>query len=150
MKIRTMKKCDIPLLVGHGKRMHEESDFKNLDYSEDKCAKLCIEILKNSKYLCVIAEDEGTFYGFFIGYITDYYFGNDWIAEDFLLYVIPNRRGTSAAKWLIGYFEAWATVNGASYTCLGCTTGLNEKKTVGFYERLGYHHKGTLMQKYLL
>lgn len=131
--------------------MHAESSFKDLDYSTEKCQKLAEDILTNGNYLCVVAEDEdGAFHGFFVGYIIDYYFGDDLIAEDLLLYIVPGMRGVGAAKRLISYFESWASVNGASYVCLGATTGVDEEKTIGFYKKLGYHHKGTLMQKYLM
>ena len=150
MKIRQMQEADIPYLVEQGQKMHRESTFARFEYSVEKCTRLGKEILENDMDLCIVAENEGEFCGFFIGYIQEYYFSDDLIAEDFLLYVKPTLRGGIAAKRLISYFESWSLANGARTTVLGSTTGVNEKKTIGFYEKLGYHHKGTLMQKDLI
>lgn len=149
LEIRNMITEDTDMLVEHGRMMHAESSFKDLPFSKNKCAALAREILVSPEYYCRMVEYKGDFRGFFVGFVTDYYFCHELIAEDLLLYVPPTLRGGVAAKILIKDFEEWAEKKGAVYTCLGTTTGVKEEKTVGFYSKLGYHHKGTLMQKRL-
>ena len=53
--IRDMEEKDIPYLIDLGYQLHQEGNFKNLDYDREKCKKLGNTLLTNPDFKCFIS-----------------------------------------------------------------------------------------------
>lgn len=120
--------------------MHEESPrYRGMTFSEKKA----IAMIDNyaswfSTGGAFVAELDGQRIGMIAGAVTEHFFTEDKFATDFVVYVKPEHRGSSAAVRLIKAFEEWATEQGVKEICLGVSTEVDPERTVCLYERLGY------------
>jgi GNAT superfamily N-acetyltransferase len=71
------------------------------------------------------------------------------IVKDLGFYVIPERRGSLAAVYLVRDMEQWAREKGARYVMLAQSNGHEIERTRRFYEHLGYGVIGYLTRKEL-
>lgn len=148
MIVRRMTINDIDQMIALGKQMHEESNFAPRDWSNEKLWELGWNIVHNpNSWFGAVAEHDDKIIGMFIGYMTEFYFGKDQVAQDYLLYVEPNRRGTVAAVGLIGQFELWAWNNGATEIRPSTSTGIEIDRICQFYQRMGYEITGYNFRK---
>ncbi len=147
--IRDMEEKDIPYLIDLGYQLHQEGNFKNLDYDREKCKKLGNVLLTNPRFKCFISEDDKGYIGMIMGYIATYIFNNQKYASDLLLYVDPKRRGGLSAARLIKAFEKWAKSNGAEEVRNGSMNGINIKLIKELYEKLKYEITGHTFKKVL-
>jgi GNAT superfamily N-acetyltransferase len=90
------------------------------------------------------AVDGNELVGFGAFVITSHYFTDELIASDIIVYVRPERRGSSAAVKIIKKYILWAKEQKASHTTLGISSGIHPEKTKRFYERLGFKTIGTM------
>lgn len=134
-------------LIRMARAMHAESPvYSPHPFEEAKLAgwaKLCIE---NDDWLCLLALEEGRAIGFIAVGSVDMLFSSARTVDDLGLYVVPEKRGTTAAVRLVRSMEGWATGRGAVIR-LGVTTGTNAAQAQRFLERLGYVQTGTLLTK---
>lgn len=147
--IRDMEEKDIPYLIDLGYKLHQEGNFKNLEYDREKCKKLGNILLTNPKFKCFVSEDKKGYIGMMMGYISTYIFSNQTYASDLLLYISPKRRGGLSAARLIKAFEKWAESNGAKEIRNGSMNGINSDLTKRLYERLKYEITGHTFKKIL-
>ena len=147
--IRDMEEKDIPYLIDLGYQLHQEGNFKNLDYDREKCKKLGNVLLTNPRFKCFISEDDKGYIGMIMGYIATYIFNNQKYASDLLLYVDPKRRGGLSAARLIKAFEKWAKSNGAEEVRNGSMNGINIKLIKELYEKLKYEITGQTFKKFI-
>lgn len=146
MLVRAATRSDLPDLVAWGKLMHEESDYRTMPFDKEQIEKLAEMVFTCPSQFCAfMIEGEG----FFVGQISESFFSKQKIAYDILLFVLPEKRGGSAAVKLIKAYEEWAQDNEAAYAQLGVTTGIDEHRTLCFYKRMGYNQFGTLVKKEL-
>tara|TARA_X000001036_G_C20582178_1_gene767215 strand:+ start:732 stop:1229 length:498 start_codon:yes stop_codon:yes gene_type:complete len=61
------------------------------------------------------------------------------ISSDLMVYVIPERRGSTTAMRIIKAYEQWAIGRGCQEINLGISSGINVERTSKFYYRLDYH-----------
>jgi GNAT superfamily N-acetyltransferase len=148
MIIRNATKDDIPTMIAMGAAMHDETNYKDRNYSPEK-------LLHDGRYmvdhpdkffLCVAEDDQGVI-GMYVGFITEFYFGYDTVAYDLLLYTRQNRRGSLAAARMIEAFTEWAFANGASEIRPGVSTGFQPERTAQLYERMGFESIGYIFRK---
>jgi GNAT superfamily N-acetyltransferase len=138
-----MSEQDIEPMIEMGASMHAESAFAALDYSWSKCRELGHRYIQNPDVnFGAVAEADGKTVGMLMGYVTDYYFGNDKIACDILWYIDPDHRGSRAAIKLLRAFQRWAKEQGASEVCIGVSTAVEFERTGLLLQRLGYTHVG--------
>jgi GNAT superfamily N-acetyltransferase len=143
VKVRRMSGQDIEPMVEMGADMHAEGAFAALDYSREKCRELGHRYIQSpDTNFGAVAEEDGKIVGMFMGYVTDYYFGNDKIACDILWYVVPEARGSRAGIKLLKAFQVWAAQCGASEVCIGVSTAVEFERTGMLLQRLGYAHVG--------
>lgn len=149
MTIRLMRDEDVGRLIELGRLMHLESRYKHLDYSETKLAALADQILNDpSTWIALVYEDEhGDIPGMFVGYVTEHFFGYDKMSCDLLLYVRPDKRGSSIGPRLIKAYETIARDLGTKDMGLGATTNIAKDRTRQLYERLGYTTVGYAFRK---
>ena len=148
MKIEHFKRHQFDSLLAVGRMMHEESSYSHLAFSPEKLKALgSATIAEPQRYLGLAAMDDSKICGLFIGIITPYFFSEEKIASDLVLFVVQDSRGGMAAMKLVRAYESWAVSNGAKQIMLGVSTGVNEKRTLALYDRLGYKPAGGIVKK---
>lgn len=150
MLVRPVQREDVVPLVEIGKVMHKESVYAHLDYDIEKLHQLGEGIAANpdsdwAAFTAIAATGERI--GMLVGYIAEHTFGRDKVAQDFINFVLPERRGIMAGKAMIHMFEDWAKRKGVAEVYLGITTGVEVERTAKLYERLGYERAGILFKK---
>ena len=148
-RIRRAAEGDIPALVGMGRAMHDESPhYASLAFSEAKVEQLIRWMLSASETQCaLVAEESGRIVGMLGGFVSEYFFGHDLVASDYVFYVRPENRGGSSAVRLLRAFEKWAISAGASEIVPGVSTRLSVARTEGLYLALGYEKAGVILSK---
>jgi GNAT superfamily N-acetyltransferase len=143
MIVRTLRREDIDRLVPMGRRMHGETAYSFLPFDEDKIRQLMGGIIERPDAWCgLVAEDCGKPVGMLGGYLTTYFFCDEKLACDLILFVEPEWRGSSAAARLIRAFREWAVERGARELCLSVSTGACAGAIGRFYRGLGFAQVG--------
>lgn len=148
MDIASISHVDHLQLLELGKDMHAESVYKDLDYDYTKLMEIGNHLdRKEDGWFGVRIKLGHEIVAFFIGYETPYFFSQDRIAQELLLYVKPQYRGSSYAIRLIKAFEKWAKSIGVKKMLMSTSTKVKEEQTMRLFEKLGYTHAGHLYEK---
>jgi len=145
MTIRVPRHEDIEVVVDLGASMHQESAYAFLPFDRDKVRKLFTSYVTSPEiYGGFVADDNGILAGMIGGYISDYFFCDEKVACDMVLFVDPRYRGGRTALRLLRAFRQWAVEQGAQELCLGVSTNVNTASTGRLYEAMGMTHVGGL------
>lgn len=148
MIIRESSSEDTDALLALAKLMHSESPFYGrYPFSDKKTRTLCEVFVNHHDWFCVVAEQEGELIGFMAVTIVPTFFGEARFLEDISFYVVPEKRGTSAALRLLRAVEAWGLANNVDAIRVGITTGTNPESAGNFFIKLGYEETGQLYSK---
>lgn len=148
MRVREATVYDLETLIALGELMHVESNYRSIIFSKDKTLVTGISIIADPMWCVRVCEGkDDEVIGMFVGYVSQFPFSYDLVASDFVLYVLPEYRGSTAALRLLGAYEAWAKSKEAKIINIGTTTGVNTDKVGEFYERLGFNRVGAVYRK---
>lgn len=132
--------ADFVEVIELGRDMHQESVYRQFDFSPAKYAMLlhmCIsDPTTHFARIAVTGTDE--IIGVLLGEISEHYFGTDLIASDYLWYVAPAHRGSKAGVMLLKEYQEWAKDRDAVAIYMGISSGLRPEKTGALLEKLGY------------
>lgn len=135
--IRAATQDDIPALLALGYRMHAESVYAPFSFNEDKVRSVLESLLSGSG--CVIVfERAGVILGYFLGMLTEHWFGDSTLACDLALYVVPEHRGGPAAVRLLRAYMNWARLVGADDVQIAQSTGVAIDRVAHLYQRFGF------------
>lgn len=106
------------------------------------------DLTTETMFLCFKGE---TPVGYFIGNISSYYFTNQRCANQTLLFVSEQYRGTRAAILMFEFFEEWARTNNCAEIFAGAWGNDAEAvdKINRIYPKLGYKENGKVFIKKL-
>ncbi len=150
MIIRPIREEDLEQILEMGVRMHGEGAYSFLPFDRDKVRSFILSYVEDHETQCgLVAEENQKIIGMFGGYITPYFFCNEFVACDMVLFVDEAFRGSAAAPGMIRAFQKWAKDHGASEICLGISTNLDTERTGKFYERMGMSFVGGLYKQRL-
>jgi len=144
--IRLCTKEDVPAMLDMAVLMHQESPvYKDLPLDLVKLENLG-NVAMDSPHLAtiIVSTTDGQLTGMLGAISTTEYFGPAITTCDLFLYVLPERRGSTAALRLLKKYDQWAVDLGATRINLGITTGLFLAETGRLYEAAGYTHAGHL------
>ncbi len=150
---REAHEVDIPEMLKMGRAMHAESPrFSRLRYSETKAEDLLRHMIVGTLVTDAlgggfVVEKEGKLVGMLLGYVTEYFFSEERIATDLVVYVRPEHRGGRTFSQLVHAFERWAASKGVREIMFGISTEVHVEATTGAYERMGYAAMGRLVLK---
>ena len=139
MIVRRAIGSDFDPLLDLGKRMRSESvtDFPEIE--EGKVALFLKASLDSPDTVMVyVAEDRGEIIGMITALISEYTFCYVKRSVCDMLFVIPERRGASAAKKLINKFVEWSGSAGVNDAIIGITTGVKPEATGRMFEKFGF------------
>lgn len=125
---------DIPEIASVVARMVEGTKF--LPPTHNKLRR----VVANWYTECVWID--GRLAAFMAGTACETFLNDEFNAYEKGLFVVPEHRGGTLAVRLVKNFEAWARAQGAKKVWLGQSVGQNQKKTLRFFERLGYESQG--------
>lgn len=145
--IREARNDDLEQLLILGWEMHQESRYRDLEYSLEKSAEFFQMAIERSDYLFLVSEKAGELVGGFIGFCTAQWFSDEKTAGDLVLYLQPEHRGGMHAARLVKKYIEWAKAQGVNdqYIGLGITTGIHTDKTKSFYQLIGFDEVGIIM-----
>ncbi len=148
IEYRRFNMSDMPEIIALGSQMHQESNYRDLNWDEEKIYKMAEEWFVNEDYCFAdVAICENKIFAMYVGFISEYYFGKDLVANDLLLFVDKSKRGGVAAIRLIKRFQEWAFSKGASEVRPATSTGVQTDDTKKLYEALGYDTVGFVFRK---
>lgn len=134
----------VPDIYELGKEMHEESEFRDIDWDMYKVIAWLHNNVESPKRFVMCAYDGDKLAGVFIGGVSKFYFGNDLLASDLLWYVGKEYRGSRTGLRLLKMFQSWASDLGANKVQVGISSGLSMDRTGALLERIGFSHIGGL------
>ena len=104
---------DLEWLVNVSKKHHEESDWSEVEYSEDKVKGYIDTALKDPNYFAIVVEKDGEKIGFMVGRLLEYSFSHEKFARELDLYVVPSKRKGMSGIFMMKKFMEWAKINNA-------------------------------------
>lgn len=144
--IRRFNPNDFVHVLNMGEAMHAASVYSHIPFSRNKCVDLFHRCNYDPSHLGLIAERNGEIIGMFVGYVCDYFFSEERIACDLLLYVKPNKRGTFAGKMLIEEYKRWGVAQNALEVCAGVSAMTNNERTYALYQKCGFSEVGRVFK----
>ena len=130
--------------------MHAESAYAFLPYDRSKVTSLIAACIDGSDdHFGLVAETDGEVVAMIAGYLCAYFFCDEKLACDIVVFVDSDRRGGIGAARLIRGFRDWAVERGARELCLGISTGVAIETTGALYERLGLTRVGGVFKQRL-
>lgn len=144
VKVRGATSADWPALKQLLTAMHAESPrYRDIPLSYPRLKATIAWLLESPTACLFVAEKSGEVVGAVGGMLSAYFFSEELIASDLIVYIAPAARDGFTAKGLIQVFEAWAWAWGASEITLGISTdNARKERYARFYEKLGYHVAG--------
>lgn len=155
MKIRPPKFRELGRVVEMGLMMHDESpEDRDVPFDHDYAYAFAQTALQryldgDGGFIHVAESESGSIVGFVIGSANPRIYSAVPYAADCAIYVIPEKRGSSAGYKMICAFEEWAKIKGIGQVKNGASTRIDPEKTHAFYERLGYTYVGGIYSKKL-
>ncbi len=136
--IRPATHDDLDLLMDIAVAMHRESPrFSRLGFSPEKVLNLYVTLIDQPQGLLLVAERDGLVVGGVAAFVSEHWFSDDLVANEFAVFLLPEHRGgMTAARLVRGYIE-WAQAQGAKIIQLGISTGVQPVETAALYRALG-------------
>lgn len=149
MRYELLHDRNIQDAIDLGREMHDASVYRDLPYAPERVAALATSITRYpGSYYAVICYDGDRPIGLIAGSISQHYFSDVALAQDWAMFVRPGvRQAGLVAAALVRRFERWALENGAHRIVLGVTAGINNRAVSHLYERLGYRYLGSIYEK---
>ena len=108
-----MEPNDLEWLKEVTKEHHEESDWSEVEYSEDKVERYIRTATNDPNYFAIIVEKDEEKIGFMAGRLLEYSFSHKKFARELDLYVVPKERKGMAGIFMMKKFMDWAKINNA-------------------------------------
>lgn len=147
-RVRRPEMSEIKYLVSMGRRLHDNSAFRNMNYDEQQVEKLgYVALGTNTMFLRVIEHVPTEVpIGLLLAHLQQSYFGSDLVANDMLLMIEEEHRGQcfDALRYLTAMYRDWAQTAGAKRVYLGTSTGVDPERARIALEKCGFHQIGTL------
>lgn len=125
-----------------GAMMHSESSYSELEFKPTRVLETFKAYLNDDNRACFIAYEEDKPVGLYAGYMTKYYFSDEYVANDIAWFVTKEKRGTRVGLRLLDMFENWAKERGASEVRIGYSTDINPKAFNSLMQKRGYNLVG--------
>jgi GNAT superfamily N-acetyltransferase len=147
--IREATDFDVPTCLQLGLEFQQTSEFGELTPNINKMLGFGYHAAQADDYCFFVSENKGKIDGFLIGSVCEYVFGHDLLAEEHLMYVLPEHRNGTTGVRLMRAFEQWGTEKGAKALSFSPNAFGPDPRWHSFTKRLGYDHSGFMYRKYL-
>jgi GNAT superfamily N-acetyltransferase len=141
MDVRPATVEEVPDLTMLGALMHYESPrYAAMDYDQAKVQGRFRHAIGEGG--CFVAYEGDDLVGMAAAMTGEHFFSRTRFGADYIVYVLPEHRGGTAAVRLVRALERWAASKGATEMLLGVSVGSDDERTARLYERLGYRRSG--------
>ena len=141
MEWRFLEPNDFEWMMDVSKEHHAESDWSEVEYSEDKVAGYINVVINDPNYFGIVALRDEKKIGFMAGMLLEYRFSREKFAKELEVYVVPEERTKMAGIFMMKKFMDWAEMNGAREVYFEPRLSDNEiKKFDAMAKRLGMEH----------
>jgi len=141
MNWRFLEPNDFEWMMDVSKEHHAESDWSEVEYSEDKVARYINAVINDPNYFGIVALKDEKKIGFMAGMLLEYRFSREKFAKELEVYVVPEERTKMAGIFMMKKFMDWAEMNGAREVYFEPRLSDNEiKKFDAMAKRLGMEH----------
>jgi len=113
MEWRFLEPNDFEWMMKVSKDHHEESDWSEVEYSEDKVRGYINTALSDPNYFAIVVEKDEEKIGFMAGRLLEYSFSHEKFARELDLYVVPSERKGMTGIFMMKKFIDWARINKA-------------------------------------
>ena len=150
LRVRDAESGDLGSLVYLGSRMLAETvaEFPPLDV-EHMRGKLDTAVAMPEVFLIALVEDDGVPVGMVTAVAGDYAFSPERRSASDLLFVVPERRGSTAAHRLVKRYLDWSAGLDAKFANIGLSTGVSPESTGRFLERMKFQPMGMMYRRRL-
>lgn len=136
ISVREMQYADVPAVYNCLVQLFDESALpgQNIDLRKGLAHLYDLADAPVADHRIFIAVEDEHIIGVLKCFLSAYWYSNDIRAVHDILYVIPEKRGTTAAMILLGAFERW----GAEVGAIHCATSafLHEPEAIAAFRRL--------------
>jgi len=144
LNIRDATLEDCPTALEIARAFHQESNFRNVPFSEKKMLSLFEWAISSPAYMFVVFEDDGEIIGGFMAYLDHFYFSDAILATDLALFVIPEKRGRVPIRKVLQMYRSWALTHGAMRINIGSSTGISTERVEKLFALLGFERTGVI------
>ena len=113
MKWRFLEPNDFKWMMNVSKKHHKESDWSEVEYSDDKVKGYINTALSDPNYFAIVVEKDEEKIGFMAGRLLEYSFSHEKFARELDLYVVPSERKGMTGIFMMKKFMDWAKINNA-------------------------------------
>ena len=136
-----MEPNDFKWMLDVSKEHHAESDWSEVEYSEEKVEGYINTAINDPNYFAIVALEDEKRIGFMSGRLLEYSFSREKFARELDLYVEPTQRKGMAGIFMMRKFMDWARMNGAVEAYFEPRLSDKEiKKFDAMAKRLGMEH----------
>ncbi len=137
---------DIEQLLPMAQEMHNTSIYKDTHYSHDVVREYASRFVGNPNNYFKVYIRNDTPVAYLLGYITNYLWGNDILAQEELLFT--DGKSQLAGFKLLKDFEVWAKEKGCKEVNYSVTYGGDPTSQYdNVMERMGYTKQGAIYKK---
>lgn len=141
--IRVATLADVPQLIELGQLMHAESPrYSRLPFSAEKVADLLTVLINSADGLVLVYARGSKILGVAVAAVDSPWFSEGKLADEIVVYVVKEKRGSAIAPSLITGLDAWAEAKGVPWLQAGTTTGVDPERTGKLYEHMGFKAVG--------
>ena len=113
MKWRFLEPNDFKWMMNVSKKHHKESDWSEVEYSDDKVKGYINTALSDPNYFAIVVEKDEEKIGFMAGRLLEYSFSHEKFERELDLYVVHSERNGMAGIFMMKKFIDWAKINNA-------------------------------------
>ena len=136
-----MEPNDFKWMLDVSKEHHAESDWSEVEYSEEKVEGYINTAINDPNHFGIVALKDEERIGFMSGRLLEYSFSREKFARELDLYVEPTQRKGMAGIFMMRKFMDWARMNGAVEAYFEPRLSDKEiKKFDAMAKRLGMEH----------
>ncbi|WP_419833736.1 GNAT family N-acetyltransferase [Endozoicomonas atrinae] len=149
--IRRLTETDNADVFQLGIQVHVLSKYgKDYHFNPEKVKHLIHLHATHPDYGAWLAIDEqGNAVGALGAYVCPCFFGDDLLAFDEIVFVVPSAQSKGVGKQLISAYLDWAREKGVKAAHIGITAGITEQETTDKILALGFEPWGQLTRKTL-
>lgn len=138
INIRDATVDDVETIIALGEQMHIECLEFYPPIDPEHTRKYLTMAVTAEFFLVALAEDNGLPVGFTMAVAGPYAFSPALRASSDILFVLPSRRGGSAAIRLVERFKEWADEMGVGSATMSVATGIAPERTGRFFQFMGF------------